>query len=688
MITCMDGRVDPAQILGVQLGDALVLRNAGGRVTEDAFDIASDVSQSAIDALRAAIERNDVILRVPGRRFVAVDQRDELLATADGDGVAIWDIASETVVDQYQRDDGARAVAAAFSPDGTQLAVAYGGADEMIRLWDLETREFSDFGGATKSTDEGFVLSFSPDRTHIAFNSPSDGDEPSAIQYWSMEPLELLIKEAGFVGFPSFMSDGRLAYGTCEPVGDLDSCIVRILDPISGATTDSPRLGIDTLFVSESPDGRFVLTGNQEAISVVDLETWDIVATTTVDRVAFPRWTRSGERFVASGEAGVRLFDASTAEVVRNLRGVSGGVWVTQPLSSHDRLGAASIIGKETVIFDVSALGSSEVDAWTVPMSGIWTANYADATEGIVLANGGAFAEGGQSVGLFDAAGLPLDVLAGGRSDWFPWASHNGCLITFLGTDGRWSALNTTSAEVEYTAPDDFRLHGINDNGTQAIIVNDAGETHLVRIPGDSTRLDMGDAVQVVFDASLKYFAVWDNVGQTNIVFDADTGERLVTLGLEYGGLAPEFTWDSSKLLIAGFGELFVFDLGALLDGATEEEALVRRIQTGDNLILRVAVSPDDSMVLTTAWSEPLRVWDLETGAPLGEFGGELEGATLHNGDFHPTLPHLMVTSPPNEVRIHTLDLEELTAIARDRLTRGFTPEECVLYEIRDCDDA
>ena len=36
VITCMDGRVDPAHILGVELGDALVYRNAGGRVTDDA----------------------------------------------------------------------------------------------------------------------------------------------------------------------------------------------------------------------------------------------------------------------------------------------------------------------------------------------------------------------------------------------------------------------------------------------------------------------------------------------------------------------------------------------------------------------------------------------------------------------------------------------------------------------------
>jgi hypothetical protein len=35
VVTCMDGRVDPAHILGVDSGDALVMRNAGGRVTDE-----------------------------------------------------------------------------------------------------------------------------------------------------------------------------------------------------------------------------------------------------------------------------------------------------------------------------------------------------------------------------------------------------------------------------------------------------------------------------------------------------------------------------------------------------------------------------------------------------------------------------------------------------------------------------
>jgi carbonic anhydrase len=35
LLTCMDSRVDPMQMLGLEPGDAKILRNAGARVTED-----------------------------------------------------------------------------------------------------------------------------------------------------------------------------------------------------------------------------------------------------------------------------------------------------------------------------------------------------------------------------------------------------------------------------------------------------------------------------------------------------------------------------------------------------------------------------------------------------------------------------------------------------------------------------
>ena len=38
LVTCLDHRVDPAIIFGLQLGDAPVIRNAGGRVTQAVID--------------------------------------------------------------------------------------------------------------------------------------------------------------------------------------------------------------------------------------------------------------------------------------------------------------------------------------------------------------------------------------------------------------------------------------------------------------------------------------------------------------------------------------------------------------------------------------------------------------------------------------------------------------------------
>ena len=38
IVTCLDHRVDPAAILGLQLGDAVIIRNTGGRVTQAVID--------------------------------------------------------------------------------------------------------------------------------------------------------------------------------------------------------------------------------------------------------------------------------------------------------------------------------------------------------------------------------------------------------------------------------------------------------------------------------------------------------------------------------------------------------------------------------------------------------------------------------------------------------------------------
>ena len=51
VITCLDPRVDPAHFLGLRLGDAMVVRNVGGRVTPEVINDVAFIGQIAEGAL-------------------------------------------------------------------------------------------------------------------------------------------------------------------------------------------------------------------------------------------------------------------------------------------------------------------------------------------------------------------------------------------------------------------------------------------------------------------------------------------------------------------------------------------------------------------------------------------------------------------------------------------------------------
>jgi carbonic anhydrase len=51
VITCLDPRVDPAHILGLGLGDAMVVRNVGGRVTPEVINDVAFIGQLAENVL-------------------------------------------------------------------------------------------------------------------------------------------------------------------------------------------------------------------------------------------------------------------------------------------------------------------------------------------------------------------------------------------------------------------------------------------------------------------------------------------------------------------------------------------------------------------------------------------------------------------------------------------------------------
>ena len=297
-------------------------------------------------------------------------------------------------------------------------------------------------------------------------------------------------------------------------------------------------------------------------------------------------------------------------------------------------------------------------------------------------------------------SGSEAGLVPGGPAWWFPDMNASGTFVPSADPDGVWAIRATDSGDVVYRAPEGWSIHGVSWDGARAVINSsaalspsgDCGPTRVVSTADDSFSAELtadGCTSRAIFspDGQLVYAVIQ---GGENLVgvFDSESGELLVSISdHRCWGLSGAFTPDGSKFFL-GNGPMCVFDPAALVSGGPIDDAVELEIAAHDALVLRVAVSADGSMAATASWSEPVRLWDLESGQLLGEFGVELEGRAIHNADLHPTLPYLLVTTPPNEVRIHTLDLDQLVAIAEARLSREMTEAECEQYFRRSCEES
>ena len=125
VLTCVDPRTDPADFLGLEAGDALVLRNAGGRVTPAVIDDLAFLGYLSETRLRPdgpLFEIAVVHHTKCGTSFLADDDfRHAFVAHAGGDDDALRD---EAVTDPERtvRHDVELLRAATQLPDGLSVS--------------------------------------------------------------------------------------------------------------------------------------------------------------------------------------------------------------------------------------------------------------------------------------------------------------------------------------------------------------------------------------------------------------------------------------------------------------------------------------------------------------------------------------------------------------------------------------
>lgn len=102
------------------------------------------------------------------------------------------------------------------------------------------------------------------------------------------------------------------------------------------------------------------------------------------------------------------------------------------------------------------------------------------------------------------------------------------------------------------------------------------------------------------------------------------------------------------------------------------EDRIVRELQGHRGVVQDVEHRPDGSRIATAGWDGDVHLWEARSGDHLQHLTGP---RLAHRVRFHPTRPWLAV-SEPGATHIWTLDTDELTTIARSRVTRHLSTEE------------
>jgi WD40 repeat protein len=261
-------------------------------------------------------------------------------------------------------------------------------------------------------------------------------------------------------------------------------------------------------------------------------------------------------------------------------------------------------------------------------------------------------------------------VSPGGIVDNIAW-SPDGALIA-TASDGRatvWDA-NDRREVFAVAYGDDFGSVAWDPDGDnlavvgyrQAIVVDRGGAevARITAVPGlpegvafDRTGSLLGLAYELGDIAIWDWRAgelVWDDVGEfSNLAFDP-TSARVVAAA------------------VGGRSRVIEVPDGSVLAELRGQAAGVQH----------AAFSPDGGLIATAGFDATVRLWDAETGAELLVLRGH--DGLVHRVAFSPDGRWLASSSPADGVRVWALDVDELLTIAREKVTRGFTAQECVQY--------
>jgi WD40 repeat protein len=184
---------------------------------------------------------------------------------------------------------------------------------------------------------------------------------------------------------------------------------------------------------------------------------------------------------------------------------------------------------------------------------------------------------------------------------------------------------------------------------------------------------------------------IWD------VVYNSD-GKGIITTGRDKA--AKIWNAETGTLLNTMSGhEGWVYGVTCSSDGkliaTTSSDGTVRvwDMQTGDWVltlsghtasVLQAAFSPDSTMIATASSDQTVKLWATETGQEMLTLYGHAGCVT--DLAFSPDGKRLYTISRDGTDRVYLLNINELITLAKKRLIRWFSDEECYQYlQLAEC---